>query len=70
MYLFLIRNCVAATPNLSLCPAQVQVHCLTGHDDTVASILTQSTDPQVTSLSYQGPWHALALLSVALRSTT
>ena len=28
---------------------QVQVHCLTGHDDTVASILTQSTDPQVTS---------------------
>ncbi len=24
------------------------MHCLTGHDDTVASILTQSTDPQVT----------------------
>lgn len=26
---------------------QVQVHCLSGHDDTVASILTQATDPQV-----------------------
>lgn len=29
---------------------QVQVHCLTGHEDTVASILTQSTDPQVSPL--------------------
>ena len=26
---------------------QVQVHCLTGHDDTVCSILSQGTDPQV-----------------------
>ena len=23
------------------------MHCLSGHDDTVASILTQATDPQV-----------------------
>ena len=30
---------------------KVQVHCLTGHDDTVCSILTQSTDPQVCPLS-------------------
>lgn len=26
---------------------KVQVHCLTGHDDTVCSILSQATDPQV-----------------------
>ena len=26
---------------------KVQAHCLSGHDDTVASILAQSTDPQV-----------------------
>lgn len=25
----------------------LQVHCLSGHDETVASILTQGTDPQV-----------------------
>ena len=64
-FLSLIHECVAAPLNMSLCPAQVQVHCLTGHDDTVASILTQSTDPQVTSLSYPALWHALALISVA-----
>jgi hypothetical protein len=28
--------------------SKVQVHCLTGHDDTVCSILSQGTDPQVT----------------------
>lgn len=27
--------------------SKVQVHCLTGHDDTVCSILSQGTDPQV-----------------------
>lgn len=26
---------------------KLQVHCLSGHDNTVASILTQPTDPQV-----------------------
>ena len=26
---------------------KVQIHCLTGHDDTVCSILSQPTDPQV-----------------------
>ena len=40
------------------CTAQVQVHCLSGHDDTVASILTQATDPQVPPL-LQHRRHAL-----------
>jgi pleiotropic regulator 1 len=26
---------------------KVQVHCLSGHDDTVCSILSQGVDPQV-----------------------
>ena len=26
---------------------KVQVHCLTGHENTVCSILTQPVDPQV-----------------------
>ena len=30
---------------------KVQVHCLTGHDDTVCSILSQPTDPQASSLA-------------------
>ena len=29
------------------CGAAAQVHCLSGHEETVASILTQGTDPQV-----------------------
>jgi pleiotropic regulator 1 len=31
---------------------KVQVHCLSGHDETVASILTQSVDPQVITGSH------------------
>lgn len=27
--------------------SKVQVHCLSGHDNTVCSILTEPTDPQV-----------------------
>jgi hypothetical protein len=49
----------AGLSDVSLCcTAQVQVHCLSGHDDTVASILTQATDPQVPPL-LQHRHHAL-----------
>ena len=34
---------------------RMQVHCLTGHDDTVCSILTQSTDPQARCQCDGGP---------------
>lgn len=38
---------VADTSNIGCCASRMQVHCLTGHDDTVCSILSQGTDPQV-----------------------
>ena len=31
---------------------KVQVHCLSGHDDTVCSILSQGVDPQVRRLNF------------------
>jgi hypothetical protein len=34
--------------------SKVQVHCLSGHEDTVASILAFPTDPQVGRLSPRG----------------
>jgi pleiotropic regulator 1 len=34
---------------------KVQIHCLSGHDETVCSILTQGTDPQVRLRTAQHP---------------
>eukprot|EP00955_Chlamydomonas_euryale_P101057 365321-Chlamydomonas_euryale.AAC.24 len=33
---------------------RVQVHCLSGHEQTVCSILTQPTDPQVRPQGHRG----------------
>lgn len=46
MELELWQECCAPATELQCGVRRMQVHCLTGHDDTVCSILTQSTDPQ------------------------
>lgn len=40
---------------------KVQVHCLSGHDQTVCSILSQATDPQVCERARKGAWCGLCV---------